>query len=197
MKHIYAKLIFLVFLGSSTNYALAETFTGGIQALAPSVSSNSDRITALEQSTQGAVSVDAHPLIAGKVIRNADVTATVLAIAFQGQIDGVDIPYQSGVVRLNCSPECPETGLLLPRFRIINPDSTIRDLPVPTLNITEIIGSSITGRISTLEAEKLLFSNGVILEIVAPRSDPRILMYVQDTSLGGEVSVLWDVWLNE
>jgi hypothetical protein len=142
----------------------------------------------------GADILNPHPLVVGKIVRNADVNNTFLAIAFEGQADGLDIPFQTGVVKLSCSPGCPEGGLLLPRIRVIGPDKSVRALPMPTGNIREIIGASIIQRISKPGAEKLKFSNGAILEIIAPLADPRILMYVEDVAQGSEVAILWDFW---
>jgi hypothetical protein len=77
---------------------------------------------------------------------------------------------------------------------VIGPDKSVRALPMPTGNIREIIGASIIQRISKPGAEKLKFSNGAILEIIAPLADPRILMYVEDVAQGSEVAILWDFW---
>jgi hypothetical protein len=131
------------------------------------------------------------PLVVGKMVKSADVNETFIAIAFEGQTNGVDIPFQKGVVKLACSPGCPKTGLLLPKIRVMGADKSIRELPVPTPDIHEIVGASITCRISNPGAEYLVFSNRAALEIIAPPSDPRILMYAEDVAQGSGVAVLW------
>lgn len=142
-----------------------------------------------------AVSVKPHPLIVDKIVRAADLNSSFLAIAFEGEADGIDIPFQTGVLTRKCSPGCPERGLILPRVRIFGPDRKMRRLEIPTRDLHEIVGASIVRRVSAIGVERLIFSNKAMLEIVAPRSDPRILMYVEDVKQGSQVAELWDVWV--
>lgn len=151
--------------------------------------------SAWAQGAARSVTVKPHPLIVDKIVRAADLNESFLAIAFEGQADGLDIPFQTGVLTLNCSPGCPERGLILPRVRIIGPDRKPRHLKIPTRDLHEIIGASIVRRISAIGVERLVFSNKAVLEIVAPRSDPRILMYVENEKRGSQVAQLWDVWV--
>lgn len=142
-----------------------------------------------------AVSVKPHPLIVDKIVRAADLNSSFLAIAFEGNADGIDIPFQTGVLTRKCSPGCPERGLILPRVRIFGPDRKMRRLEIPTRDLHEIVGASVVRRVSAIGVERLIFSNKAILEIVAPRSDPRILMYVENVKQGSQVAELWDIWV--
>lgn len=151
--------------------------------------------SAWAQGAARSVTVKPHPLIVDKIVRAADLNDSFLAIAFEGQQDGLDIPFQTGVLTRNCSPGCPERGLILPRLRIIGPDRKSRRLNIPTRDLHEIIGVSIVRRVSAIGVERLVFSNKAVLEIVAPRSDPRILIYVENEKRGSQVAELWDVWV--
>ncbi len=139
-----------------------------------------------------AVFVEPHPLADGKLVRRVDVTRRGVSIGFVGQSDGLNIVAQEGIVSLPPSEVVEPLDL---KVRLILPGGTSRELPLPSFDVQELLGASIAERVSMLGNERLRFSSGVVLEVVAPRSDPRILIYVQDADVEGRgPSILWNVW---